>query len=315
MSINQWIEVSLETDGEFAEAIVDILQRYGHQGVVIERPGYTLIDSWEDEVPPADKLVVKAYIPSDSQVHDKQQQLRDALRYMSLIAPMPEPQFRVMDEENWADAWKKHYKPLRLGRRLYICPEWIDPQSIDDFDNENDILIRLDPGMAFGTGTHPSTQLCMIASEELLETQPALSVLDLGCGSGILAIAAIKLGAAHVLGLDIEEIAVRATLENAERNGVADKIQAQTGSLESLTHAARRFDLILVNILAKVIIAMCDEGLGTIVRPGGTAVFGGIINDQADDVEAALRKTGLEPYKRRPLGEWVVIEARRPIEN
>lgn len=310
----QWIEISLKTTGELAEAIVDVLQRYGHQGVVIENEGFVSDDDyWEDELPTNDHVTIKAYFPADEHALDKQQQIKDALRYMNMITTMPEPEFRALDEKDWATAWKDHYKPLRLGKRLYICPEWIETSTLTDLA-EDDILIRLDPGMAFGTGTHPSTQLCMIATEEICSATPALSVVDLGCGSGILSVAAAKLGAAHILGLDIDDIAVQATLENAELNGVVDKIQAQTGSLESLTHAARRFDLALVNILAKVIIAMCDEGLGSIVRPGGIAVFGGIIHDQADDVEVALRKTGLEPYRRRTMGDWVVIEARRPLQ-
>lgn len=310
----QWIEISLKTTGELAEAMVDILQRYGHQGVVIENEGFVATaDYWEDELPTHDHVSVKAYFPADEHALDKQQQIKDALRYMTMIVPMPEPEFRSLAEKDWATAWKAHYKPLRLGKHLYICPEWIDTSTLTDL-TPKDILIRLDPGMAFGTGTHPSTQLCMIATEEHCSTTPALSVVDLGCGSGILSIAAAKLNAAHILALDIDYIAVQATVENAELNQVADKIQAQTGSLESLIHAARRFDLALVNILAKVIVAMCDEGLGSIVRPGGLAVFGGIIHDQVDDVETALRKTGLEPYRRRTMGDWVVIEARRPVQ-
>ena len=156
---------------------------------------------------------------------------------------------------------------------------------------------------------HPTTQLCLIALEERM--QPGLRVLDLGCGSGILAIAAAKLGAQSVLALDIDPIAVKATQENAAQNGVAGKIVAQAGSLESLVSSSRRFDLIVVNILARIIIEMCGQGLGQTVRPGGIAIFSGIIDAQADDVETALRNTGLEPYQRRQQGDWLVIEARR----
>jgi ribosomal protein L11 methyltransferase len=148
------------------------------------------------------------------------------------------------------------------------------------------------------------------ATEELLV--PGANVLDLGTGSGILAIAAAKLGAAHVLALDNDSVAVEAAQENAEQNGVASKITVQEGSLETVVGSARRFDLILVNILARIIIEMCSQRLGEVVRPGGLAIFSGIIDTQADDVEAALRTTGLEPYTRRQQGDWVVIEARRP---
>ena len=176
----------------------------------------------------------------------------------------------------------------------------------------DDIVLALDPGMAFGTGTHPTTQLCLIAAEELLAGWPAVDVLDLGCGSGILGIAALKLGARRVLALDIDPLAVTSAQENAARNGVADRITVQQGSLETLRGSSRHFDLMLVNILAKAIIEMCDQGLGEALREGGKAIFSGIIEDQADEVEAALRRAGLEPYRRRVQGDWVAIEARKP---
>lgn len=306
----KWIEVTLEANPETAEPLADLLHRYGHQGVVIEQAGF-FIETWEDEIPAPEQLTVRAYFPMDDRAPDMQQQLRDALRYMNMILPMPEPAFRTLDEEDWAEAWKVHYKPLRIGQRVYIRPRWID--NLPDL-KADDVLISMDPGMAFGTGTHPSTQLCLVAVEQLMEGRPGLSVLDLGCGSGILSIAAAKFDAAHVLALDIDPIAVKVTAENAAVNDVADKIQSEQGSLETVLHGARRFDIALVNILSKVIVQMCSEGLGQILRPGGVGVFGGIIHDQAEEVESALRQTGLEPYRRRPSGEWVVIEARRPVD-
>lgn len=302
-----WIEISVEVEQEAAEAVAEVFDRYGYQGVAIEQAGFAMA-TWEDEIPKPEQLIVKAYLPADENAPDHQRQLREALRYMNALLPIPDPSFKTVQEADWAEAWKAHYKPLRVGRKIYIRPTWIE---VDDAQPD-DVLIALDPGMAFGTGTHPSTQLCLMACEDILEERPHLSVLDLGCGSGILSIAAVKLGAASALALDIDEIAVKATAENAAQNGVADRIQAQTGSLASLTHAARRFDLALVNILAKVIIQLCDEGLGLVVRPAGVAVLGGIIQDQADEVEAALHKTGLVPYKRRTQSDWVVIEAQRP---
>lgn len=306
--MSEWIEIKVEVDGEAAEAVAELFERYGHQGVAIEHPGF-FIETWEDEIPPAEKLIVKAYMPANESTPDKQQQVRDALRYMNALLAIPEPVFTTLQETDWAEAWKAHYKPLRIGRKVYLRPTWIE---VDDA-KPDDILIALDPGMAFGTGTHPSTQLCLIACEDILEEHPGWDVLDLGCGSGILSLAAAKLGAGKILALDTDDIAVKVTLENAAMNGLEGAIVAQSGSLASLTGGARRFDLALVNILARVIIQMCDEGLGTVIRPGGVGVFGGIIIDQAEEVETALRKTGLEPYKRRTSGDWVVIEAKRPI--
>jgi ribosomal protein L11 methyltransferase len=304
--VSDWIEIAVEVSPEAAEAISEVLARYGHQGVVIEQAGFPL-DTWEDEIPTPERLIVKAYMPADETAHDKQQQLRDALRYMSALIPIPEPTFQTLQEADWADAWKAHYQPVRLGRRIYIRPSWI---QVEDAQPE-DVIIALDPGMAFGTGTHPSTQLCLIACEAILETQPFQDVLDLGCGSGILSIAAAKLGAKKILAIDIDPIAVKVTAENAAENGVLEQIETQVGSLEMLKQSGRQFDLGLVNILAKVIIAMCEDGLGQVFRPGGLVVFGGIIEEQAAGVEAALRQTGLEPYQRRISGDWVVIEARR----
>lgn len=302
-----WIEVSLEVDGEAAEAVSDLFSRYGHQGVAIEQAGFP-IDVWPDEIPPADRLVVRAYFADDERAEGARHKLREAIYQLGRLYPMPEPQFRVVREEDWASAWKAHYHPLRLGRRLYIRPAWTEPPD----QQPDDVVLVMDPGMAFGTGTHPTTQLCLIALEDALADRPALDVLDLGAGSGILGIAALKLGARHVLALDTDPIAVSATLENAARNGVADRLTAQVGSLDTLQTTARHFDLALVNILAKVIIALCDQGLGRALRPGGVGLFSGIIEEQADEVEAALRRTGLEPTGRRTQGDWVVIEARKP---
>jgi ribosomal protein L11 methyltransferase len=299
-----WIEVSLEVDGEAAEAVADVLRRYGHQGVAIEQAGFP-VEVWPDEVPPADRLIVRAYFPANAQTDATKQKLREALWHMSRLYPIPEPVFTVVQDEDWAEAWKKHYHPVRLGKRLSIRPAWLDaPDARPD-----DIVLIMDPGMAFGTGTHPTTQLCLLALEDLVAARPAVDVLDLGCGSGILGIAALRLGASTVLALDTDELAVQATQENAARNGVADRITAQQGSLDTLRHMARHFDLLLVNILAKVIIQLCDEGLGDVLRAGGQAVFSGIIQDQAEDVEAALRRTGLDPVARRTQGDWIAIEA------
>jgi len=298
-----WIEISLETDGEAAEAVADLLQRYGYQGVSIEQLGIE-VEAWEEDLPPPTRLVVRAYVPDNAEAPAIQQQLESGLAYLRMIYPVPEPAYRRISEEDWAEAWKVHYHPIKVGRRLYIRPAWEEAPL-----EPGDLEIILDPGMAFGTGAHPSTQLCLMALEDLVPLPPR--VLDLGCGSGILAIAAARLGAEHILGLDIDDIAVIATGRNAALNGVSTQITAQQGSLETLLASPQRFGLLLANILAKTIIHLCEEGLGNVVEPGGVGVFGGIIEEQADDVESALRAAGLTPYRRRTMGDWVVIEARR----
>lgn len=302
----QWVEVSLQVDGEAAEAIAQELQKWCHQGVSIEQAGVEDGNYDDGDVPPAETLIVRGYFADDADAEEKRYQIQRSLGYMNMMLAMPQPTWKIVADEDWADTWKKHYKPVRLGERIVVRPLWIDVDL-----QENDIEIALDPGMAFGTGTHPTTQLCLEALERMVS--PALDVLDLGCGSGILSIAAAKLGATNVIGVDIEEAAIKATDENAEQNGVADKIKAYQGGLETVITSARRFDLVVVNILAKIIMKMCEQKLGQTVRPGGRAIFSGIIEEQIEAVEIALRKTGLEPVARYQQGDWILIEAKRPI--
>ena len=305
--MSRWIEVSLRVDGESAEAIAEVLGRYGHQGVSLEQADIAP-DTWDEaDLPPAQNLILRAYFPDDARAGNTKTQLQAALGHMRQLYPMPEPAYRLLREDDWAQAWKAHYQPLRIGKRLLIRPRWIDVALADD-----DIVIALDPGMAFGTGTHPTTQLCLQALERVI--QPGQVALDLGCGSGILSIAAVKLGARQVLALDIDAIAVAATRENAIYNDVAKRITAQQGSIESVRTAARRFDLLIVNILARVIMQLAAQGLGEIVRPGGTALFSGIIDEQADEVAAALDRAGLQIVARHQQGDWLLFEARRLVD-
>lgn len=303
-----WLEVSLQADGEAAEAIADLLSQYGYQGVAIEQLGIE-DPAWEEDLPLPTHVIIRAYFPDDDAAPALRGKLEDGLHHLARLYPgVPTaPTYTQVKEENWAEAWKVNYKPLRIGKHIYVRPQWLegDPQP-------DDIEIVLDPGVAFGTGTHPSTQLCLASLEEAAPLPPR--VLDLGSGSGILAIAALKLGASHVWALDIDPMAVKSTQDNAALNDLSEQITAQQGSLESLITSSRRFGLIVVNILAKTIIPMCEQGIGSLVQPGGIGIFAGIIQEQADDVEAALRATGLTPYRRRVSGDWVAIEAKRPAE-
>jgi ribosomal protein L11 methyltransferase len=304
--VSRWLEVGLRVDGEAAEAVAELLLRYGYQGVAVEHEGIPPDKLDEDDIPPASRFTVRAYLPADSQLDETKAQLEQALSYMNMIYPMPQPVYRPVDETDWAEAWKAHYHPIRIGQRLIIRPLWIARPLAPD-----EIEIALDPGMAFGTGTHPTTQLCL----EALEARPltGVNVLDLGCGSGILAIGAAKLGAARVLAVDNDPLAVKIALENAAQNSVQDIISVQEGSLAEVIAAGQRFDVLVCNILARVIMQMCGEGLGGAVRPGGHAIFSGILASQADDVEAALKTTGLMPMARRQSGDWVAVEAERPF--
>lgn len=297
----QWIEIAVTVPPDLADLAASVLEDYGHQGVSISRDDIQP-DHWDEgELPDPVAMIVRAYMVANEQA----EAARATLDVVLTTRGLPPAVYTLVDDEDWAEAWKSHYHTTRIGRHFVIRPIWeaYDPQP-------GDLVISLDPGMAFGTGTHSTTRLCLMSLEDLMK--PGLSVLDLGCGSGILAIAAAKMGASKILAVDIDPIAAKITAENAAVNGVADSIVAQQGTLESVRGSARRFDLLLANILARIIIEMCDQGLGDIVRPGGVAIFSGIINEQVDDVRVALSRAGYQVTNVRVEGDWVSIEATRP---
>jgi ribosomal protein L11 methyltransferase len=280
--MTDWIEISLEVDGEGAEAVADALRRFVHQGISIEQP-VPGGEVWPGEEIPQDNLVVRAYIPDDTQAAEARRKIEESLYYLSRLYPkIPAPTFRVVKEEDWAEAWKAHYHPIRVGKHLLIKPVWAEADVRPD-----DIVIEMDPGMAFGTGTHPSTQLCLRACEWFVDRSTYM--LDLGTGSGILAIAAAKLGAYRVIARDIDEIAVEKARENVECNGVADRVIVQHGSLEGLITSARHFELAMANITAPVIIELAKSGLQHVIWPGERFIFSGIIDTQVDEVTALTR--------------------------
>lgn len=297
----EWLEITLKAPAADAEIVAEILSDYGHQGVSMD---HLDIDAnlWDGSpVPEPEWLQLRAYIPVDETTPDSRARLEADL----IANRLPEPSYRRVAETDWAEAWKANYHTERIGQRIIVRPLW---ESYDP--KPDDIVIALDPGMAFGTGTHPTTQLCLIALENMIRSGHRM--LDLGCGSGILSIAAAKLGARDILALDIDPIAAKVTDENIAQNGVAEHITAQQGSLDTVLRSARRFDVLAANIIAKVIIEMCEQGLGQVVRPGGKAIFSGVIAEQLEDVQAALRATGLQPGEVTRDGEWVGIAAYRP---
>jgi ribosomal protein L11 methyltransferase len=306
-----WLEVSLTVDGELAEAVAEVLSRYAPNGVAIES---TAIHSDVNEVEgrPVGPVRVAAYLPMLPGVEDTRQRIEEALWYLGRIRPLPQPEFRTVLEADWAEAWKEHYHPIAIGRRLIIVPAWLespDPERIP---------VRMDPGMAFGTGTHPTTHLCLEMIEDLF--QPGMrapqTVIDVGCGSGILSIAALKLGAQRAVAVDIDPLAVRMTGENAAANGVAQQMETGQGSVEELLRgdfSLRKADLVLANILAPVIIRLLEEGLGDLIAGNGLLVLSGIIEEQEESVLQAARRQGLELVDRRQIADWMALGVRRVL--
>ncbi len=294
------IEISVEVDGEAAEAVCQVFNRYVSGGAVIEQ---VMPDDGASDLEAATTVRVKVYLPQSEEQAALQRRLAEALWHLSQAYPMPAPQVRELADEDWAHAWKRHYTPQRVGRRLVVVPSWLDYEPARE-----DVVLRLDPGMAFGTGLHPTTRMCCRALEDLL--RPGARVLDVGTGSGILAIAAARLGARHVLALDIAEEAVKAARENAALNDVADVMQVLRGSPDQNPPQPGAWDLVLANMLAHVIVEL-TPALATCLAPGGRLVAGGIIQDQEADVLKRWSETGLEPAGRFQDGDWVTLVGAR----
>jgi ribosomal protein L11 methyltransferase len=236
-----------------------------------------------------------------------------------MIQPLPAPTFTPIADQNWMEAWKTRYQPIPIGKKLIIVPVWMDSPE------PRRIPIRIDPGMAFGTGTHPTTQLCL----ELLETMtlddrpqtvggqlPSTvhglsSVIDIGCGSGILSVAALKLGAEIALGVDIDEASVKNSRENADNNAIpAEKFLIGLGSVTEVKSGKFAFSqapLVLANILAPILIRLFDVGMADLITPGGTIILSGILEHQANNVVAAGEKFGLKLVDKRQINDWVAL--------
>lgn len=299
-SETRWLEVSMTVDGELAEAVAEVLGRFANNGVVVES-GVVYNDA-EDEGTPIGPVHIYGYLVADEQLEETRRRLTEALWHLGQIQPLPEPEYRPIADEDWMSSWKKHYHPIPIGERLLILPAWIEEER------PGRAAVRIDPSMAFGTGTHPTTQLCLEVVEAY--ARPDETVIDVGCGSGILSIAAVKLGARRVLGVDIDRAAVKATRQNAEANEIASRIEVGVGSVDEIRKgmfSLRQAPFVLANILAPVIIRLFDAGLAELVERGGVLALSGILADQSPEVEAVALKQGLTFVERRQSGDWVAL--------
>jgi len=303
-----WLELSVEADVEAVEAVSEILGRYAPAGTSVE-PAFDLVDEGLGaRVDPTRPATVRAYVSAgDRAAADRTiADVEAALGHLQAfrLRPIGELHTRLVEEADWADAWKAYFPVLRIGRRVVIRPTWRRHRRAP-----GDVVLALDPGMAFGTGLHPTTRLCL-ASMEVVADRGELAdarVLDVGCGSGILAIAAVKLGAASALGVDTDPIAEEATLANARRNRLVRTVRAREGSLPSGEAA---FDVVLANLIAGVLVPLAVP-LHDELRSGGILLASGILDDREADVVAAFEAAGLAVTSRTSEGDWVVLEARR----
>jgi ribosomal protein L11 methyltransferase len=303
-----WLELSVAVDIEAVEAVSEILGRIAPGGTSVE-PAFELVDEGLGaRVDPTRPSIVRAYVPARDRAVAEQAvaEIAEALGHLQAfgLRPIGELTTRIVHEADWAEAWKAHFPVLRVGRRIVIKPTWRRHRPAPD-----DVVLALDPGMAFGTGLHPTTRLCLAALEKLADGDGLAGgrVLDVGCGSGILSIAAAKLGARSVLGVDTDPIAIEATIANAGRNGLAGRVAARHGSLPS---DEAPFDVILANLIASVLVTLAPL-LREELRPGGTVLASGIFIDREDEVRTAFDAAGLAVTARSAEGEWVALGAVR----
>lgn len=292
----RYIEITARVVAADAESAADALRDALDAGVSIEAP-FVQPDLESDAiVDAAAPRVLRAYIPMDApRTEAAITAARNAFAERGINAGIEQAE---VAEEDWAESWKEHFHIERFGQHLVVVPTWrrFDPQP-------GDITIALDPGMAFGTGQHETTRMCLEALESAV--RPGAHVLDVGCGSGILAIAAARLGAREVLALDIDANCARITAENARLNGVA--IDARTGTLDAVSPTAG-FDLVVANIIARVIIEIAPQ-LVAALAPDGRLIVSGVIGEREAETVAALTGAGAAITSVRAMGDWRCIEA------
>ena len=308
-----WLEVSLTVNGELAEAVADVLARFAYSGVMMEQ-GVKYTDD-EDAGTPTGPITVRAYLEMSDQIEETRQKLEESLYYLGRIQPLPAATYKEIADQNWMEAWKQHYKPILIGERLVIVPAWMASPDLER------VAIKIDPGMAFGTGTHPTTQLCLELMEtffirSLVENRRPETVIDVGCGSGILSIAALKLEAGSALGVDIDAGSIVNARENANSNGIGDELILEVGSVPEILEgkfAFRKAALVLANILAPVIVRLFDAGLADLIEENGSIILSGILQEQAQSVVEAAQAKGLRINERRQMGDWVALAMSRSI--
>lgn len=312
----EWIEISVSVHREAVEATCAILMDAGAIGVAMEDPALLFERSeqpgdWDYvEIPEGvdrfGEIIVKAWLQRNAWFADSFQQIKAEVQKLSsygILAGSCTILSEIVEDGEWATAWKAYYKPIRVGKRLLIRPIWeemnLQPQDLE---------IALDPGLAFGTGSHPTTQLCLRFLEDYLK--PGDSFLDVGCGSGILTIAAAKLGAGVLSAVDIDELAVHSTIENLKLNGLAEKVRVIHGDLvEQIQEPVR---VVTANIVADAILRLLPN-IEPLLVSQGLFIASGIITTREEDLVKATEEAGLSILEVRREGDWVAILAQKPL--
>ena len=286
-----WRELSITVPHEYVEPISYLFGRYG-KGV-------------STELAASGQVLLRTYLASGSK--QRMARIEVGVRLVGAIEPIGDLAVRELPEdEDWMNSWKSHFKILRIGERLVIKPTWLELDEDIRLDN---IVIELDPGIAFGTGYHPTTNTCMQAMEKHIT--PGMSVLDLGTGSGILAITAMKLGAGNVTALDVDSQAVSAARRNFKRTGINKQVRLGQGSVPHPTAPAGEFDLAVANISARGVADRCPFIL-TALKPGALFIASGLLNTQKEEVAAVVEPLGFSLISEWPQEEWTTLLYRAP---
>ena len=305
-----WVEVQIKTSSEFEEIVTNIMYDLGVTGLAIEDPRDILEferteGDW-DYIDPdlldldSDNIIIKAYFPEGEDLIDKIEQVRDNIERNPMEKygySFGEVTILEVYEKDWAEAWKKYYKPFKVGEKIVIKPTW------EEYERNNDeIIIELDPGMAFGTGTHETTILCIRALEKYVKEDDI--VYDIGCGSGILSIAATKLGAKKVIGVDLDSVCVKVSNENININEVDSIVEIKKGNLLDVVEG--KADIIVSNIIAEVIVDMIPS-LKDYLNYDGIFIASGIILEKVEMVETQLIKQGFKILEINQIEDWASI--------
>jgi len=297
-----WLEVSLTVDGELTEAVADVLTRFAPSGVMTEQ-GIKFVDG-EDHGTASGPIIVRAYLEMDEQIEETRQKLEESLFYLGMIQPIPKPVYKQIADQNWMEAWKQHYEPIPVGERLIIVPVWLNSPEPER------IPIKIDPGMAFGTGTHPTTQLSLKLIEKSIALKHLSCMIDIGCGSGILSIAALKLGMQTALGVDIDIESVKNARANADQNGIGEEFIIGQGSVSEVLEGNflfKKAPLVVANILAPIILRLFTTGLADLVESSGIVILSGILLEQEVKVLESAQAQGLVLNERVQMGDWVAF--------